>query len=93
MESFGASALPVTGFKWSLGHTLAASGVIEAILTLRALRENTVPGIATLERRDHTCAGVAASAKAAEPRTPVALMMTRAFAGLNSCLVMTADVR
>ena len=33
-EVFGASSVPVTGFKWSIGHTVAASGVIEGILTL-----------------------------------------------------------
>jgi 3-oxoacyl-(acyl-carrier-protein) synthase len=42
----------VTGFKWSLGHIVAVTGVIETIFTLRSLNERLVPGIATLSQPD-----------------------------------------
>ncbi len=45
---FGATAPPVTAFKWAFGHLLAASGIIETVLALAALRARTVPGIAAL---------------------------------------------
>ena len=57
-----------------------------------SLRENIVPGIPTLERRSHDCVGVNASSKAATPRAPLGVMMTRGFAGLNSCLVLSTEI-
>ena len=36
---FGVAPPPVTAFKWALGHLLAASGIIEAVLALAALRD------------------------------------------------------
>ena len=44
---FGASAPPATAFKWAFGHLIAAAGILEAVLTLRALHERVVPGVAT----------------------------------------------
>jgi 3-oxoacyl-[acyl-carrier-protein] synthase-1 len=41
---FGAAPPPVTAFKWAFGHLLAASGIIETVLALAALRGRTVPG-------------------------------------------------
>lgn len=91
-EVFGAEAVPVTGFKWSLGHTVAASGAVEAILALFALRERRVPGIATLRRRAADCDGVRVSAAEQEPRSASCVVITRGFAGLTACLVLSADV-
>jgi 3-oxoacyl-[acyl-carrier-protein] synthase-1 len=91
-EVFGASSVPVTGFKWSLGHTVAASGVIEGILTLSSLREGRVPGIAALENLAPDCSDLKVSAAEQSPRSPVGLLTTRGFAGLNSCVVFSTDV-
>jgi 3-oxoacyl-[acyl-carrier-protein] synthase-1 len=91
LEVFGRSGPPVTGFKWSIGHTIAASGAIESILTLLCLRERRVPGIATLCSLAPECAGLSATASEQQPRSGLALVMTRGFAGLNGCLVLSAD--
>jgi 3-oxoacyl-[acyl-carrier-protein] synthase-1 len=91
-EVFGDCGPPVTGFKWSLGHTVAASGVIESILTLLSLRERRVPGIATLENLAPECANIRAGAADQEPGSSLGLVMTRGFAGLNSCILLSADV-
>ena len=88
---FGASSIPVTGFKWSLGHTIAASGVIESILTLLCLADGRVPGIPTLEELSPDCEGVSASAVEQKPRSSVGIVVSRAFAGLNSCIVLSTD--
>ncbi len=88
---FGPGGPPVTGFKWSLGHTVAASGAIESALTLSCLRRRRIPGIATLRNLAPECEGVRASASEQEPRTKLALVTTRGFAGLNGCLVLSAD--
>jgi 3-oxoacyl-[acyl-carrier-protein] synthase-1 len=89
---FGPSSVPVTGFKWSLGHTVAASGVIEGILMLLSLRERRVPGIASLENLAPDCSDLNVSAAEQSPRSSHGLLTTRGFAGLNSCVILSADV-
>ena len=91
VDVFGASAIPVTGFKWSLGHTIAASGVIESILTLLCLADGRVPGIPTLEELSPDCEGVNVSAAEQKPRSSVGIVVSRAFAGLNSCIVLSTN--
>ena len=86
-EVFATDTLPATGFKWSLGHTVAASGVIESILSLLCLKDGVVPGIPTLRKKAHGCRAVHVSVEAQSSRAPTALVVTRGFAGLNSCLV------
>jgi 3-oxoacyl-[acyl-carrier-protein] synthase-1 len=91
VDVFGASAIPVTGFKWSLGHTIAASGVIESILALLCLAEGRVPGIPTLDELSPDCEGVKVSAAEQKPRSSVGIVVSRAFAGLNSCIVLSTN--
>jgi 3-oxoacyl-[acyl-carrier-protein] synthase-1 len=87
---FGAAVPPVTAFKWAIGHTIAAAGILETVLALAALARNEVPGIATLASLDPACAGLTASAGAQEPRSRVALVLCRGFAGTNAALVVRA---
>ena len=91
-EIFGASSIPVTGFKWSLAHTIAASGAIESILALLCLANGRVPGIANLEELSPECRGVSVSASEQKPRSSVGIVVSRAFAGLNSCIVLSSHV-
>ena len=87
----GGAPVPVTGFKWSLGHTLTASGVIESILTLLALREGRVPAMPTLKETGHDCEGLELTDRERTPLSSTGLVLTRGFAGLNSCLLLSAD--
>ena len=87
---FGEALPPITAFKWAFGHLLAASGIIETVLALSALREHTVPGIATLERLDPACAGLPVSASPQVPRSDVALVLSRGFGGTNAALAIRA---
>ncbi|HTO50853.1 MAG TPA: beta-ketoacyl-[acyl-carrier-protein] synthase family protein [Burkholderiales bacterium] len=89
-EVFGAAPPPVTAFKWAFGHLLAASGIIETVLALAALREGTVPGIAALRRLDPACAGLPVSPSAQSPRSDVALVLSRGFGGTNAALALRA---
>jgi 3-oxoacyl-[acyl-carrier-protein] synthase-1 len=89
---FGDVAIPVTGFKWSLGHTISASGAIESIMTLLCLRNGRVPGMPTLEELSPDCAGARVSDSEQKPRSGVGLVVSRAFAGLNSCIVISSNV-
>ena len=87
---FGDAMPPVTAFKWSIGHLIAAAGLIETVIALAALAENVVPGIATLRNLDPDCAGIAVSNVAQKPRSKVALILCRGFAGTDAALVVKA---
>jgi 3-oxoacyl-[acyl-carrier-protein] synthase-1 len=88
---FGATIPPVTAFKWTLGHLLAASGIIETVLAIAALRARTVPGIANLQQLDPECAGLPVAASAQSPRSDVALVLARGFGGTNAALLLRAS--
>jgi 3-oxoacyl-(acyl-carrier-protein) synthase len=85
---FGAAMPPVTGFKWAIGHTIAAAGVIESVIAFAALARNEVPGIANLAEIDPACAGIAASSAAQQPTSDIALVLCRGFAGTDAALVI-----
>ena len=86
----GADAPPVTGFKWAIGHLIAAAGIIEAVIALAALRKGVVPGIATLAHPDPDCAGIRISTTTQKPRGNTALILCRGFAGTNAALIVRA---
>ena len=86
----GADAPPVTGFKWAIGHLIAAAGIIEAVIALAALRKGVVPGIATLAHPDPDCAGIRVSTTTQKPRGNTALILCRGFAGTNAALIVRA---
>jgi 3-oxoacyl-[acyl-carrier-protein] synthase-1 len=87
---FGESIPPVTAFKWSIGHLLAASGIIEAVLAIAALRARTAPGIANLQQLDPECAGLPVARTGQKPRGDVALVLARGFGGTNAALLLRA---
>jgi 3-oxoacyl-[acyl-carrier-protein] synthase I len=85
---FGASMPPVTGFKWAFGHLIAAAGILDAALALAALRQGVVPGIATLAEIAPDCAGLPMSAAVQVPRSDIALVVCRGFAGTDAALLL-----
>jgi 3-oxoacyl-[acyl-carrier-protein] synthase-1 len=89
-QVFGAAMPPVTGFKWAFGHLIAAAGILDAVLALDALKKGVVPGIATLDQIAPDCEGIALSARLQAPRSDVALIICRGFAGINAALLLRA---
>jgi 3-oxoacyl-[acyl-carrier-protein] synthase-1 len=87
-QVFGTAPPPVTGFKWAFGHLLAASGIVEAVVALAAMREGSVPGVANLRELDPECAGLPVAATPQTPRSDVALVLSRGFGGTNAALVL-----
>ena len=85
---FGAHPPPVTAFKWSFGHLIAAAGILETTLALEALAEGVVPGVGTLRELDPECAGLPVSADAQVPRSGVALILCRGFGGTDAALLV-----
>ena len=90
MRVFRREPPPVTGFKWSFGHLIAASGIIETVAALSALRARIVPGIATLRELDPAFAGLPASSASTTPRNDIALVISRGFGGTNAVLLVRA---
>ena len=88
---FGENVPPVTGFKWAYGHLIAASGAIDLVFALTALRQQIVPGIATLNSPDPDLAPFPVSATAQKPRGDIALLICRGFGGMNVALIVRAD--
>jgi 3-oxoacyl-[acyl-carrier-protein] synthase-1 len=87
---FGDDPPPVTGFKWAFGHLIAASGMLDSVLALEALRARSVPGIATLREPDPALPTLPISAQAQTPRSDIALVVARGFGGTNAALLLRA---
>ncbi len=86
------SDTPVSGFKWSVGHTLCASGLIDAVLTSYALKHQQMPGIANLDKPSEDCEHLAISAcsQSLSGKPPYAMLINRGFASMNACIVVKA---
>jgi 3-oxoacyl-(acyl-carrier-protein) synthase len=87
---FDATAPPITAFKWAFGHPLAASGTLDAVLALVALRRGLVPGVATLRQLDPDLGNLPVSVRSQVPRSDVALVLNRGFGGSNTALLLQA---
>jgi 3-oxoacyl-[acyl-carrier-protein] synthase-1 len=86
---FAQQEIPVTAFKWSMGHTICASGLIDAVMSTYALESQCVPGIANLQQAASTCDGFSVSADHQSLSHPShALIINRGFASMNTCLVI-----
>lgn len=81
---------PVAAFKWAFGHLIAGAGILDAVLAIEALRQRSVPGTANFETLDPQCAGVAVSRAAQTPRSDIALVIGRGFAGTDAALIVRA---
>lgn len=86
----GNAAPPATAFKWAFGHLIAAAGILETVLALHALRQGSIPGVTTWEAADPACAGARVAREAQAPRSDVALILCRGFAGTNAALLLRA---
>ncbi|KTD74572.1 beta-ketoacyl-[acyl-carrier-protein] synthase family protein [Legionella tucsonensis] len=88
---FAQQEIPVTAFKWSMGHTICASGLIDAVMTTYVLSSKCVPGIANLQNIASSCKGLSVSAEHQPLKGgPYALTINRGFASMNACLVIKA---
>ncbi len=90
-QVFGESPPPVSSMKGYFGHTLGAAGIIEAALTVVALRRKTVPASLGLQRpgADLLIQPVATHLH----RTPMtnALTFKSGFGGINVALALSAS--
>ena len=90
LRAFGGNPPPVTAFKWCVGHSLAASGILDFAITLEALKQKVVPGIPTLNSVDAEFSTLPVSREAQKPRSDIALVLCRGFGGMNVALIVRA---
>ncbi|AHE66004.1 beta-ketoacyl-[acyl-carrier-protein] synthase family protein [Legionella oakridgensis] len=89
---FGGYKVPVTAFKWSMGHTICASGVLDTVLATYALRTRCIPGIANFEKPALGCEqlSISSTERKMENDKSHALIVNRGYASINACLVVKA---
>lgn len=80
--------VPVTAFKWAMGHTVCASGVLDSVLTTYALQNQCIPGIANLDTLAVDCQVLNAKKESRVLQKPLALMISRGYASINACVVI-----
>ncbi|MCH9689424.1 MAG: 3-oxoacyl-ACP synthase [Gammaproteobacteria bacterium] len=89
----GHANIPVTGFKWAMGHTLCASGVMDAVLATYALRSKKIPGLPGFNQAAATCEHLNLSQETRiinHNAKKHALLLNRGFGSMNTSLVMKA---
>ena len=86
----GAGRVPITANKSMIGHTLGAAGAIEAIATVRSMRESCIPPTINLTDPDPAAEGLTiVTGEAARHDIRVALSNSFGFGGQNTALVFT----
>jgi 3-oxoacyl-[acyl-carrier-protein] synthase II len=83
-----APKLSITANKSMIGHTLGAAGAIEAIVTIRTMREGCVPPTINLHDVDPAGEGLNLTPNTAQRHdVPIALSNSFGFGGQNTALI------
>jgi len=85
---FGERPVPSYSIKGAVGHTLAAAGLVEILIALRALKEKRIPPTVNLSEVDPAAAGWI-SPEARPIRGPYTLSVNSGFGGINCALVLS----
>ncbi|MCA0402601.1 MAG: 3-oxoacyl-ACP synthase [Proteobacteria bacterium] len=89
--TFAEKEVPVTAFKWSMGHTICASAIVDTVLACKALEEKIIPGIATLENKSSHCENLNVTKNHRNLSDKTATMIVnRGFGSMNTILVIDA---
>lgn len=90
-EVFGvdAASIPVSSTKTITGHTLEGSAAVEAVISLLALRSQTLPPTASYVTGDEECDLDYVPDGPREARFDAVLSVNAAFGGANSALVFS----
>jgi len=90
-ELFGGDMPPMMSVKGYLAHTLGAAGVIEAVLSVAAMRERAVPGCLGLERQGvERTLNVSAQSRRVEPMTHLVTIKC-GFGGVNAAVILSKE--
>jgi 3-oxoacyl-[acyl-carrier-protein] synthase II len=87
-HALGDRPVPTYSVKGSIGHTLGAAGLIELAVSLRSIREETVPASAGLREPDADAAGWTSPAPVSRPGLSTVLSTNSGFGGVNAALLL-----
>ncbi len=87
---FNSLRRPVYSIKGSIGHTMGAAGLIEALLSLKSLQECVTPPTVGLQNVDEEAIGWVAPEKRLFADDKLALSTNSGFGGVNVALVLGA---
>ncbi|MFP4194968.1 MAG: beta-ketoacyl-[acyl-carrier-protein] synthase family protein [Desulfosalsimonas sp.] len=90
IEQIYGNCTPVTAFKSYIGHTMAACGVIETILTLYMMEKGFIVPTLNLDNIDPRCEGVNHVQKLIHTPIQTAAVENFAFGGVNTNLIIKA---
>jgi len=82
-----AHAIPISSIKSMVGHCLGSAGAIEAISTLMAIKEDTIPPTLHYRVPDPLCDLNYTPNEAIQRKVDIAITNSFAFGGNNVCLV------
>ena len=82
--------MPISSIKSMIGHSIAASGAIEAVALAMVLSENVVPPTINLMHPDPKCDLDCVPLHARDHNARIALSTSFGFGGQNGALVMKA---
>lgn len=91
VEALGESAarsIPVTSWEPSIGHALAATGLLAVLHAAEILERRTIPGVYPEPDRDPGCLLRAVVGEALPLQKPAALALTVGFGGQNGATVL-----
>ena len=86
-----AADVPVTGFKWAVGHTLCASGLVDVVFAAKAMKESCIPGIAAFDSLSPDCHPISVSKTSRNLNDNLAAVINRGFGGLNSGVMLRGE--
>jgi 3-oxoacyl-[acyl-carrier-protein] synthase II len=81
----------VFGTKGALGHSLGATGAIEAVATVQALRHRTAPPLAGLRSPMPRLSVPLATGATTRVGTSAGISLTLGFGGFNTCLLFERE--
>lgn len=86
---FGERGVPISSTKSSIGHLLGAAGAVEAIYTLLAIREETLPRNLNFQTPDDQTAGLDVACESSRaPKSRIGMSNAFGFGGVNSSLIL-----
>jgi 3-oxoacyl-[acyl-carrier-protein] synthase II len=78
----------VTALKSYMGHTIAACGAIETIITLMMMKHGFIPPTLNLDTVDDSCAMLNHTRQVLDEQINTASVQNFAFGGVNTALVL-----
>jgi 3-oxoacyl-[acyl-carrier-protein] synthase II len=86
----GSRRIPISSIKSMIGHSIAASGAIEAVALAMSLSESVIPPTINLTNPDPNCDLDCVPLRARDHKARIALSTSFGFGGQNGALVMKA---